>query len=123
MAKAPILYNDDDSETELPFKWEICGACSGHGSSSAYLGAFTREDLDDEGPEFVEDYFAGRYDRSCEHCDGAGKVKVVDPARTPKDKLAAYRAQEDDREHIDAIQRQERLMEGGWREEGWFGRG
>jgi hypothetical protein len=122
MAKEIILYTGDDEEVTLPHKWQICGQCEGHGTSSAYLGAFTRDDLDEEGPEFCEDYFAGRYDRACETCGGSGKVKVVDRDRTPAHQLKAYDEQCADNAEIEAIHRMERLMEGGWREEGWLGR-
>lgn len=67
-------------ELSVPAKWEICRTCEGHGASSAYLGAFTRDDFDDEGPEFVEDYIAGNYDRACDECHGSGKVIVADEA-------------------------------------------
>ena len=63
--KTPTLYCDDGSEIELPSKWTICRHCQGEGTSSAYLGAFTRDDMDEAGPEFLEDYMAGRYDRAC----------------------------------------------------------
>lgn len=123
MAKQPILFCDDGSEIELPSKWVICSCCDGHGKSSAYLGAFTRDDLDDEGIDFQEDYFAGRYDRACDDCGGTGKVLIADYERMTPDQRAAY----DDQCRIDREDREttrmERLMEGGWREEGWFGRG
>lgn len=65
--------------THLPGGWAICPDCNGHGGSSAYLGAFTREDMDED-PEFFEDYMAGRYDRPCPNCNG-GKVWIVAVAR------------------------------------------
>ncbi len=116
--KTPTLFNDDGDETELPFKWEICPDCEGHGTSSAYLGAFTREDIDDAGEEFMDDYMSGRLDRACDHCSG-GKIKVVDRSRVSAEDLAAFDEQERDRQECEAIHRQERLFEGGWREEGW----
>lgn len=57
-------------------KWEICPECDGHGKSSAYLGAFSMEDLAEQGDDFQEDYFAGAYDRPCQRCRGAGKIDV-----------------------------------------------
>lgn len=113
----PILHCDDGSETELPWRWAICGSCDGHGTSSAYLGAFTRRDMEDD-PEFFKEYMEGRYDRACDHCVG-GRVRVVDRDRCTSEQLAAWDAQVEDDRHIDAIHRAERLMEGGWREEGW----
>lgn len=122
MSKTPTLYHDDGSEEQLPFRWIICSACRGEGKSSAYLGAFTAEDMDEAGPEFVEDYIAGNYDRACDTCGGSGKLKEVDPSKTPKAKLREFRRQEQDNADCDRIQRQELLAEGGWRELDWYGR-
>jgi hypothetical protein len=118
--KAPTLYTDDYPDgRELPFKWEICPHCQGHGKSSAYLGAFTRDQLDED-PEFFEDYLAGHYDRACDHCQG-GKVKVVDETKVSKEDLKLFEKQEEERHLNESIQRQEMLAEGGWRELGWYG--
>lgn len=106
-------------EIQLPWKWEICGRCDGHGASSGYLGAITREELYDD-PEFAEDYMAGHYDRPCEFCS-AGKVKTVDWGRMPPEHQEAYRAQLDEERADRETNRMERLMEGGWREENWYG--
>lgn len=68
-----------DTETTLanaPRRWVICGECDGEGTSSAYLGSFSRADLDED-PDFVEDYFAGQYDRACPACRGTGKIKTI----------------------------------------------
>lgn len=81
MNKLTFTYTDHEgSETEItvPATWEICTDCRGNGGSSAYLGAFTREEWDEEGHEWQEDYLAGHYDRPCEHCRGSGKVLVID---------------------------------------------
>lgn len=78
---APRIYNIDTDQFEpLPFKWEICWHCNGHGKSSAHMGAFTESELRED-PEFFEDYFAGFYDRACDYCEGAGKVQVADLAK------------------------------------------
>jgi DnaJ-class molecular chaperone len=122
MTKTPTLYCDDDTKRELPFTWEICHACSGHGKSSAYLGAYTRDEMEEQGSEFIEDYCAGHYDRTCDNCGGSGKVKVADESRMSKADRKAYREQCDADHEIRALERAERLFEGGWREEGWFGR-
>lgn len=74
--------NDDDDKpyiaTRMPGRWVICSACNGHGKSSAYLGAFSREDMDND-PDFRDDYMAGNYDRPCESCRNMpGRVWKVD---------------------------------------------
>ena len=65
-------------EVDLPAKFQVCGDCSGMGGSSAYLGAFTRDEMDEMGEEFLEDYRAGNFDRPCETCQGQRVVAVVD---------------------------------------------
>lgn len=108
--KAPTLCCDDGSEIELPFKWVICSDCRGDGKSSAYLGAYTRSEMDEAGPEFCDDYMAGRYDRPCDGCEGLGRVKVADKARISKLNWREWVAQcRADRE-IDAISAAERRM-------------
>lgn len=106
--KTPTLYCDDGSEIALPFKWVICGHCDGHGKSSSYLGAFTRDDIDEAGPEFLQDYMGGRYDRTCDHCDGGGKIKVANFARMSKQDREQYRAQLEGERLDRAIVRMER---------------
>lgn len=69
----------------LPTRWEICDVCRGEGKSSAYLGAFTRSEFDEcFDPSEQDEYFAGAYDRACEHCNGSGKIKVIDHAQCGK---------------------------------------
>lgn len=67
----------DGEEIELPARWSICDECGGEGKSSAYLGAFTMEQLHED-PEFAEQYMEGGYDKPCERCKGSGKVLLVD---------------------------------------------
>lgn len=119
MAK-PVLYNGDDTETPLPTKWHICPQCEGRGHSSGYLGAFTGEQMRED-PEFAEDYMAGKYDRACDTCGGSGKVEVVDRKQLTKAQRRAWDAQEEADRQDRNTERMERLMEGGWREEGWYG--
>jgi hypothetical protein len=102
-------FDDDENEVTLPSCWEICDHCRGEGRSSAYLGAFTRDELDDD-PEFFEDYRAGRYDRTCEECGGSGKVKVVDRESADPAALEAYDAQQRELAETRAIERAERAM-------------
>ena len=112
-----VMLDDEGFETsvDLPARYEICPHCMGKGTSSAYLGAFTRDDMDEEGPEFVESYMRGEYDRPCEDCVGSpGRVLVVDEARCISDEhKAALRYMIDTQEQIaeiNAIERAERAM-------------
>lgn len=115
MGKFPTLYNGDDTETQLPHKWEICGHCEGEGTSSAHLGAFTGDQMAEMDDEFIEDYFAGRYDRACEHCGGSGKVAVADEAKMTKAQRKAWAEQcEEDRDYratVEAERRAEHFMD------------
>lgn len=56
-------------------KFIVCPNCGGTGSSSAYLGAFTSDDMHDMDDEFMDDYFAGNFDRKCDECNGQRVVK------------------------------------------------
>ncbi len=107
MTQGPIFYTNEDVEIALPFKWEICGCCNGHGTSSAYLGAYTESEMDEAGPDFHDDYMAGVYDRTCDECEGEGKVKVIDRARCGKALLRKYDQQARIDREIDAEQRAE----------------
>lgn len=104
------LYRDDGSETPVQFKWCICGGCDGSGKSSAYLGAFTRENLDDQGDEFCEDYFAGNYDRACDRCEGTGKVQIADRKAMSRADLAIWDEQRCAEAEDRACQAAERRM-------------
>ena len=114
----PVIYDASDEPKELPWKWAICGRCDGHGQSSEHLGCVTREDRDDD-PEFFEAYMRGDFDRPCEHCED-GKVRVVDRDRCSADDLADYDQQVADDLADQRTQRMEMLMEGGWREMGYY---
>lgn len=84
MTTITVTMLDSDTaelEVKIPAVWVICDACSGRGTSSSYLGAFTRADMDEEGPEFMEEYMAGNYDRPCDACHGSGKLLEPDRQR------------------------------------------
>jgi hypothetical protein len=119
--KVPVYFTrdeeDNEVELELPWKWVICPQCEGRGTSSAYLGAFCSDEWAEMDPEWKEDYMAGRFDRACPEGCEAGKVKVVDRDRVGKEELAAYDEQQKELAEIDHIERMERRMEGGWRDE------
>ena len=81
MITKTIKWEDQDGvehQTVVPAKWVICVNCNGSGSSTTYLGAYTRDELDEQGPEFLEDLMSGAYDRPCDSCGGSGKVLIID---------------------------------------------
>jgi hypothetical protein len=111
MSKTPRLYDaETDTSEDLPFKWEICGGCSGHGKSSSYLGAFTGEQMAED-PDFARDYMAGFYDRACDCCGGSGKTKAADPDRMTERQLAAWEAQCQAEAEYQAEKYSERFMD------------
>jgi hypothetical protein len=72
-------------EFVMPTHKEVCDYCRGEGKSSAYLGSYTQSEMDEQGPEFYEDYMAGAYDQECPECRGLRVVDVVDEERLPED--------------------------------------
>lgn len=104
--KIPVLFEDGgDTETELPWQWEICGCCEGHGTDRGASvecdgGGFTASEWAEQDDDFKEGYLRGDYDRPCEYCGGSGKVKVANTAQMPPEQVKAYEAQlKDDREY------------------------
>jgi len=91
-----ILFVGDEEKT-LPMKWCICGQCEGEGQSSGYMGAFTSDDMDQMDQDFIDDYFAGNFDRPCDACGGSGKIQEVDEERLSPEDLKAWYAQEEQR--------------------------
>ena len=54
----PVCFLYDE---QLPSKVVVCSRCDGKGVSTAYLGAYTPEEMDEQGPEFFDDYMGGRF--------------------------------------------------------------
>lgn len=54
----------------------LCPDCDGCGSTSEHLGSFTMSELYEHGEDFVDDYFAGNFDKACETCKGQRVVKA-----------------------------------------------
>ncbi len=92
-------WNEETERYEtvhLPAKYEVCPDCKGEGKSSAYLGAFTRDELDEMGDEFIDDYRAGNFDRPCERCAGNRVIAVVDEELCDPALLQEYKKMKDD---------------------------
>lgn len=118
-----IIFEDGDGvEHELTTRYEVCPSCQGRGTSCAYLGSWTASEWAREDDEFKEDYLAGLYDRACEECGGLRVIAVADEDRNDPKILKQYRELQQAEAESRSIERMERLMEGGWREEGWYGR-
>lgn len=102
-----FVHYDDDGEAEeirIPAHNVVCPQCEGSGRSSAYLGAFTQSDMDEQGPEFMEDYMRGEYDRTCETCQGNKVVLEPDEVQTNTEDWRKYNAYlndkyQEEREH------------------------
>jgi hypothetical protein len=72
------VFDAEGVELKLPLVWIICDDCQGHGKSSAYLGAITQSDREqDWDDESFEHYMRGGYDKTCDRCHGSGKVEVI----------------------------------------------
>lgn len=93
MSQTPVLFCDDGSEIALPVKWVICSACQGDGKTSAHLGAFTQSEMNEQGPEFFDDYIGGVYDKACGSCDGTGKRAIADTTKMTRAQRTEYTAQ------------------------------
>jgi hypothetical protein len=93
MSKPTVTITDEDgNELSIPAHFEVCPRCEGEGShvNPAVDGnGLTAEDFAED-PDFEEGYFEGRYDVTCERCNGARVIAVVDPSRLSPDQQAAY---------------------------------
>lgn len=110
MTITEIWDEDTESFISLPCRWEICYQCHGEGTSSAYLGAFTADEMDEMGDDFLDGYRSGLYDRSCDVCEGSGKIRVVDQRRLSADLLQRYRYAEREEFEYEAMCATERMM-------------
>ena len=108
------ICSDDGEETEheLPSKFEMCNKCEGKGKhvNDAIDGhGISREEFDQD-PDFEEAYFSGRYDVTCEECNGLRVEAIID-----EDKLSAKQKEVFelyiDQQQCDAYNRAEQLYE------------
>jgi hypothetical protein len=81
-----IDEGDEEETFKVPSKFEVCSECEGHGTDRGRSvecdgGGFTASEWNEicaEDDEFAENYFSGRYDRTCECCKGLRVVQVID---------------------------------------------
>jgi hypothetical protein len=123
-----VWVEEPDADVEvklaLPARYFVCSDCRGTGKT--YLGwraseqpAFSREDFDEQGPEFFEEYVSGAYDRCCSACNGQRVTLEIDcdaaesTARHDPEFRTAYEAwiaQENEEAGFRAMQESERRM-------------
>ena len=89
------LMDDEGGEytVEVSFKWEICPYCSGEGhvDNPAFSDGISGEDWANEWDEDErEAYMSGRYDVTCEECDGSGKIQEPDVSTLTEDAQRHY---------------------------------
>ena len=60
---------------DIPTVNAVCPTCEGEGQHSRHLGVVEPDDFDTEG---MEDYLAGKYDKTCEGCKGKRVIPVMD---------------------------------------------
>jgi hypothetical protein len=67
--------NGDEYIVEIPTRNAVCSGCDGEGHNSRHLGVIEPDDFDTEG---WDNYLAGKYDQTCETCNGQRVVAVMD---------------------------------------------
>jgi hypothetical protein len=112
-----ITFMLDQDEGEpldcvFPFKFDVCGTCDGKGkhvNPSIDSEGITGSEMEELGPEFMEDYMGGVYDVPCAECGGQRVVPVVDEDRADKKCLDAFREwQEAEWEHARTVDAERR---------------
>lgn len=78
----------------ITLRWDICPVCEGEGGHSRHLGVITGEAWSEWDDDERAGYLCGSYDRSCDRCEGTGKVRDIDLEAAPE----AVRAWVDDYE-------------------------
>ncbi len=55
--------------------WVVCPDCDGEGKHVLHGIALTADDIEQQGPDFIEDYMNGGYDTVCETCGGRTTIR------------------------------------------------
>lgn len=72
---------DEETTATFPAKYEVCWDCQGEGRTMVRgmrYHAYTWDEMDENGPDFAEDYFGGKYDETCRTCKGQRVNLVAD---------------------------------------------
>lgn len=116
MDKLILSYTDDDGdevEFEVPWRWEICSRCRGHGkhvNPNIDGHGLSQEDFEED-PDFRESYFAGVYDVACENECFEGKERVPNEEEFTQEQKEHYEKYEKAQESLFAlIEEAERKM-------------
>lgn len=107
-------FSNTEETITVPAKYEICDRCDGKGSyvNPAIDGnGLSREDFDEQGPEFFEDYMSGLYDIRCEECNGLRVVLVPDKQKMFLEELRKWEEAEEER-YLARREREEELRMG-----------
>ena len=96
MAITVTVEDKDGYETEvkLPTTRIVCPRCRGTGvhDHPAFCNGFTSDEMQELGQDFQEDYMSGVYDVTCEDCNGANVVEVVDTERLKPEHRDAWQS-------------------------------
>lgn len=109
------IYEED---LQVPSRFEVCPECEGCGTDRGRSvecdgGGFTASEWNEacaEDDEFAENYFSGRYDRTCEYCRGKRVIEMIDRERADPKVLEQYDAQMEAEADFRAEQAAERRM-------------
>jgi hypothetical protein len=100
MCEDGLCPEDFDGKLEVPFKFEVCPLCQGHGkhvNPSIDCGGISAEDFHED-PDFAEEYMNGRYDITCAKCKGQRVVPTVTlPEEVEKTIREIHKNRADDR--------------------------
>jgi hypothetical protein len=104
-------YDEVDGEEEItiPARYVVCSRCHGEGTHDCWEGGMTGEEMEEQGPEFFEDYMNGVYSKPCTVCEGKRVELVPDEKRAHYSDLEKYTRQLEADAEIEAIYRMERM--------------
>lgn len=84
-------------------RWFICDRCKGEGFLRGYPGVYTADDFAED-PDLADDYMA--FERTCEDCNGLGRVKGIDDEIVDNDPaLQAWLKEMSDLAQVEAQER------------------
>lgn len=97
----------------FPAKWEVCPRCDGtgkHVNPAVDGNGITRDEMDELGPDFFDDYMSGVYDVACEECNGERLILVLDEDLATPDQVSRYEELQEEENNFRAEVLAERRM-------------